>query len=264
MDFPRAAAVASRLEVVPHTGSTNADLAEKAHDVVGWPHLSVLLTRDQRAGRGRLDRQWMTPAGSAVAVSVLLRDPSLPVGMRGWVPLIAGAAMADAISAQLPARKVSVKWPNDVIVAPLPGAPETGGKICGVLAEAVDADGVIVVGAGVNTAMRVEELPVETATSFGALGEQYQEDRLVADYLRRLDELLSALVATGDAVASGVHAALTARCSTLGQQVRVSLPGDGVLEGRAVRLESDGRLVVDADGITHRVGAGDVVHLRPA
>lgn len=263
MSFPRTAAVAARLEVVAETGSTNADLREKASDAAGWPHFSVLLTRNQTAGRGRLDREWSAPPGAALAVSVLLRDTAIPVAARGWIPLVAGAAMADAVSAQLPRREVSVKWPNDVLVEPVPGAADAGGKICGILAEAA-GDDVIVVGAGVNTAMSVSQLPVPTATSFVALGETCEEDRLVADYLRRLNELLSALAATGDAVAGGVHAAVTSRCGTLGQRVRVSLPGGGELTGRAVRLEADGRLVVDDDGLVHSVGAGDVVHVRPA
>jgi BirA family biotin operon repressor/biotin-[acetyl-CoA-carboxylase] ligase len=66
-------------------------------------------------------------------------------------------------------------------------------------------------------------------------------------------------------MSSGVHAAVTARCATIGRDVRVSLPGDRVLDGRAVALDSDGRLVVrDDEGADHSVAAGDVVHVRPA
>lgn len=50
MDLPLAAATAPRLELVAHTGSTNADLRAKADDAVGWPHLSTLVTRNQTAG----------------------------------------------------------------------------------------------------------------------------------------------------------------------------------------------------------------------
>src|SRR5690606_22214313 len=109
----------------------------------------------------------------------------IPVAARGWIPLVAGAAMADAVAAQLPRREGSVKWPNDVLVAALPGAPGSGGKISGILAEAVGED-IVIVGAGVNTLMTAAQLPVSTASSFAALGESCEEDRLVADYLRRL------------------------------------------------------------------------------
>ncbi|WP_101846570.1 biotin--[acetyl-CoA-carboxylase] ligase [Zhihengliuella sp. ISTPL4] len=252
--FPRSAALASRLEVLDATGSTNADLRGHADDIDGWPHLSVLLTRDQTAGRGRLDRRWMTPAGAALAVSVLLRDlPSDPAG-RGWIPLAAGVAMTEAVAEQLPGAAVALKWPNDVLV--------DGGKICGILAEA--GPRAVIVGAGINTAMTSAQLPVPTATSFALHGVVVDEDALLHAYLAALDRHLTGLAATGDAVASGLHAAVTARCATIGQSVRVSLPGGSQLEGTAVGIDGEGRLLVAADGAEHAVSAGDVVHVRPA
>ena len=253
-DLARARDVAARLELLPRTGSTNADLRERADDVEGWPHLSVLVTRNQTAGRGRLDRTWVAPDGASLAVSVLLRRLPADPAARGWIPLAAGAAMAEAASAQLPGRDVAVKWPNDVLV--------DGRKICGILAEATtDA---VIVGSGVNTAMTAEQLPVPTATSFAVLGVEVDEDRLLADYLRSLSAFVAALAADDDAVASGLHAAVTARCATLGLVVRVSLPGDVVLEGLATALDSQGRLLVSVDGSERAISAGDVVHVRPA
>lgn len=57
---------------------------------------------------------------------------------------------------------------------------------------------------------------------------------------------------------------MTARCATVGQAVRVSLPDGSSLEGTAGALDPDGRLLVVADGATRAVSAGDVVHVRPA
>ncbi|WP_309065040.1 biotin--[acetyl-CoA-carboxylase] ligase [Microbacterium sp.] len=255
MEFTAAASVASRLERASSSPSTNAELRERAADAVGWPHLSVLLTDDQTAGRGRLDRQWVTPAGSALAVSVLLRDLPESADARGWIPLAAGVAMADAIATQLPGRRVGVKWPNDVLVE--------GRKICGILAEA--AGDAVIVGSGVNTAMTAEQLPVETATSFAVHGVQADLDRLLADYLGRLDALIAGLRRHGGAMASGLHRDATARCVTLGEEVVVWLPGGERMPGTATRLEADGRLVVArGDGGVRTVAAGDVVHVRPA
>lgn len=254
MDFPLSRRVATRLDSVDSTGSTNADLRGHADDVDGWPHLSTLITRDQTAGRGRLDRTWVAPDGAALAISVLLRELPADPATRGWIPLAAGAAMAEAVAAQLPGHEVAVKWPNDVLV--------DGRKICGILAEAtMDA---VVVGAGVNTAMTSEQLPVPTATSFAALDVAVDEDRLLAAYLRGLDAHLTALAAAGDAVSSGLHGAVTARCATIGQEVRVSMPGGRTLEGTAIALDSEGRLLVAAEGSEHAISAGDVVHVRPA
>ncbi len=253
MELPLTRGVASRVDVLPEAGSTNQVLRELADDTAAWPHLSVLLTDHQTSGRGRLGRVWTAPAGASIAVSVLLRDLPAEVDARGWIPLAAGLAMTDAVTDQLPDSDVSVKWPNDVLVDER--------KICGILAEAT-ADAVIV-GTGVNTAMTTSELPVPTATSFAVLGVEADVDRLLAGYLTRLRSSLAALAASGDAVTSGLHAAVSARCSTIGRDVRVSLPGDRVLEGRASGLDADGRLVVVAEGVEHAVSAGDVVHVRP-
>lgn len=254
MQLDRARDIAPRIEVLPEVGSTNAALRALAADQGAWPHLSVLLTDTQTAGRGRLDRLWTAPAGSSLAISVLLRRLPSDPRARGWIPLAAGVAMADAVAAQLPGRDVAVKWPNDVLV--------DGRKICGILAEAT-ADAVIV-GTGVNTAMTASELPVPTATSFAVLGVEVDADRLLADYLGAFDHALSGLRESGDATASGLHAAATARCATIGQDVRVSLPGDRTLEGRAIALDADGRLVVSGEAGEQAVSAGDVVHVRPA
>ena len=254
MDLPLSRSVASRLDVLSEAGSTNAVLRERAVDVQAWPHLSVLLTDNQTAGRGRLDRTWTAPAGASLAVSVLLRRLPSAVDARGWIPLAAGVAMGDAIAEQLPEHEVALKWPNDVLV--------DGRKICGILAEAThDA---VIVGTGVNTAMTASDLPVPTATSFAVLGAEADADRLLSVYLRELDTLVAALAAAGDAVSSGLHQAASDRCATIGLEVRVSLPGGRVLVGTATALDPDGRLLVRRDGIETAVSAGDVVHVRPA
>jgi len=258
MSFPHTAAAAARLDVLEATGSTNADLLAHAADEEGWPHLSVLLTEDQRSGRGRLDRTWVVPAGAAVAVSVLLRVPEVPLAVRGWIPLAAGAAMTEAVTAQLPGADVGLKWPNDVLVG--------GRKICGILAEASGADAVVV-GAGVNTAMTAEQLPVPTATSFAVEGVSCDADLLLAGYLARLDAFMAGLAAHGSAAASGLRDRVAALCVTIGQDVRVELPDGRDLVGRATGLADDGCLLVrdGRDGTGERpIAAGDIVHLRPA
>jgi len=260
--YPLAAAVSPRLQYVETVASTNAKLLHDAAEAPdGHPHLSVLFTRDQRAGRGRLDRVWTAPPGAALAISVLLRVGAINIADRGWIPLVAGAAMADAVAAQLPGAEVWVKWPNDVLVGPAGAGYEAGArKICGILAEVVPSDPfAVVVGAGVNTAMASVDLPVPTATSFADQGAVADEDRLLADYLTALPDGIADLAVGGHAAVAG---RISDRCRTLGADVSVSLPDGETVRGRAARLDDAGRLVVERDGREVVVGAGDVVHVR--
>ena len=258
--YPLAAAISPRVQVVETTDSTNADVVRHATEApADWPHLSLELTTDQRAGRGRLDREWTTPPGTALAVSVLVRIGAIPPPARGWVPLAAGAAMTRAVREQIRAsgHDAGLKWPNDVLL--------DGGKLCGILAEVVPGDpDAVVIGVGVNTRMPRTDLPVDTATSFESVGLESDDDRLLADFLTALDEHLSALAAAGgDAEASGLHAEVESLCSTIGSDVVVSLPDGEVLRGRALRIDPDGRLIVEQEGeYESAVAAGDVVHVR--
>ncbi|ONI61604.1 hypothetical protein ALI44B_14600 [Leifsonia sp. ALI-44-B] len=97
--LPRSSAAAGRLVALPHALSTNDELTERVRTAPSeWPHLSVVVTDDQRAGRGRLGRVWTAEAGTSLAVSVLLRpQPAFSPDVYGWIPLAAGAAMTLAV-----------------------------------------------------------------------------------------------------------------------------------------------------------------------
>jgi BirA family biotin operon repressor/biotin-[acetyl-CoA-carboxylase] ligase len=227
-----------RVEVVERAGSTNAVVAHRA--AAGEPEGLVVVAERQLSGRGRLDRTWVSPPRAGLTFSVLLR-PSLPTAEWGWLPLLAGVAVARAVQAQADIDAV-LKWPNDVLVA--------GRKVAGLLAEAV-APGGLVIGIGLNVTTTRDELPHDGATSL-RLEQAATTDRdtLLRAILRELSRLL------GDVDAG--RTAYRELCSTVGQSVRVELPGKSV-EGPAEAIDDDGRLVVG--GIPY--GAGDVVHLRP-
>ncbi len=247
------------LDVVPATGSTNADLAARARAGDAQPG-SVLTTDDQRAGRGRRDRAWTTPPRSSVAVSVLVRPDAVPRSAWSWLPLLAGLSVVDAVVrvAGLPA---GLKWPNDVLV--------DGRKLCGVLAEVVELPSGTgaVLGIGLNATQSRAELPVPTATSLALEGAAVTDrDTVLRAVLRALGHRYTAWVdARGDLRVSGLGTAYRESCRTIGQQVRVELPGGDQLVGDAEGVDDVGRLVVRApDGRTHALAAGDVIHVRPA
>lgn len=251
--YPRTASVSPSLQVVESTDSTNAHLLRLAAEAPEThPHLSVLLTRNQRGGRGRLGRTWTTPPNSAVAVSVILHIAAVATADRGWVPLVAGAAMTRAVAALAPEHVVELKWPNDVLV--------DGKKISGILTEVSPTNPqTVVVGAGVNTAMTTDELPVPSATSFAVLGIDVDEDLLLARYMVGLRDGIAQLAVEGGAHLRGEIEQL---CATVGKDVAVSLPDDSILRGRATGLDEQGRLVVSTGAASQAVSAGDVIHVR--
>ncbi|WP_030687384.1 biotin--[acetyl-CoA-carboxylase] ligase [Streptomyces globisporus] len=243
------------LDVVTSTGSTNSDLAARADEL---PEGAVLVAEEQTSGRGRLDRTWTAPARSGLFLSVLLK-PAVPVHRWGWLPLLTGVAAATGL-AKAAGVDTSLKWPNDLLVS-VAGEERKAG---GILAERAGADA-IVVGLGVNVTLREDELPVPAAGSL-LLADAVSTDRdtLLRAVLRSLERYYGDWVrADGDPAASGLQAAYTAGCATLGRRVRAELPGERMLEGEAVALDGDGRLIVATEGGgTEAVGAGDIVHLR--
>ncbi|MEU8759875.1 biotin--[acetyl-CoA-carboxylase] ligase [Streptomyces sp. NPDC048659] len=245
------------LDVVESTGSTNTDLAARADAL---PEGAVLVAEEQTSGRGRLDRAWTAPARSGLFLSVLLK-PDVPVHRWGWLPLLTGVAAATGLS-KAAGADLTLKWPNDLLVRVAGEERKTGG----ILAERAGADGVVV-GLGLNVSLRPDELPVPAAGSL-LLADAVSTDRdtLLRAVLRSLEQWYGAWVrAGGDPAASGLLAAYEERCATLGRRVRAELPGERKLEGEAVGVDGDGRLVVATEGGgTEAVAAGDIVHLRAA
>lgn len=242
----------ARVCVVAETESTNAVLLDDS----SAPDRSVLVAEHQRAGRGRLDRAWISPPRAGLTLSVLLR-PEVPIAAWGWLPLLAGVALHEAVAASA-SCPVALKWPNDLLAGDPPR------KAAGILAQT--SGDAVVIGIGVNVSTRAEELPVDTATSLSLCGAgDLDRTELLAAILIRLDSRYRTWSAAGgDAEASGVAPAYRSACATVGQLVTVT-PMDGqLLDGVAVGIDSIGRLLLAVDGVERAVGAGDVQHVRPA
>ncbi len=237
------------IRVVAETGSTNSDLLAEAER--GLAEGAVLAAETQSAGRGRLGRHWVSPPRAALAFSVLLRPKDVPPASRGWVPLLAGVAVALALRGEA-GVDAWLKWPNDVQV--------NGAKLAGILAE--QAGDAIVVGTGINVSAGREELPAE-ATSLALEGARTDRDRLLVGVLRELERWYLAWAGQrGDADGCGLRPEYRRLCGTLGRQVRVSLPGGATVTGAACEVDRVGRLVVRSASGLVPVSAGDVVHVR--
>ena len=211
-------------------GSTNARARELAE--AGAPHGTAVTAGEQTAGRGRQGRGWSTPPGSALAVSLVIRDPDPLLSLR------AGLAVADLAGAA-----ARVKWPNDVLV--------DGRKVAGVLVEGRPQEGWAVLGIGVNAALDLSVLPEEVRATAGTLGLDPRE------LPRALEVLLAALEARLAEPPDATLAALRERDALAGRPVR----WEGG-EGEGAGIAADGGLLVrGAGGTVHTLAAGEV-HLR--
>jgi BirA family biotin operon repressor/biotin-[acetyl-CoA-carboxylase] ligase len=246
------------IRVVASTGSTNTDLAGRAAG--GAPEGTVLAAEEQRQGRGRMGRRWVSPPRSALMVSVLLRPAEVAPARRGWVPLLAGVAAARAVR-RATGVEATLKWPNDLLVADR--------KLAGILAE--QSGDAIVAGLGINVSTTAEELPEPAGGALPATS-------LWLEHATSLDRaaLLTALLGEfehwyrawrrtgppGDPGTSGLRRAYLDLSATVGRDVRVERPAGPVTAGRATGLDADGQLIVEGPAGREAVSAGDVRHLR--
>lgn len=235
----------SRIDVLASVASTNAVVADAAR--AGAAEGLVVIAEAQTAGRGRLDRSWVSPPRAGVTMSVLLRPQVQEVAEWSWLPLLSGLAVLQALSGHCGVADAALKWPNDVL------ASRPAGKLAGLLAE-VPAAGCVVVGIGLNVSTTAAELPAGgvSLTTLGAT---------VTDRDTVIKAVLRSLAARYDRwhlAPEEVRAAYRARCSTLGREVELHLPGAVVTRGRASDVDDAGRLVVDGTAYA----AGDVVHVR--
>ena len=160
-------------EYVASTPSTQLLLPTEA------PEGALVATGEQTAGRGRLGRRWLAPAGTSLLCSLQLR-PAIASERLPELTGVASLACAEAIAA-LTGVEPKLKFPNDVLVGDR--------KLAGILAEA--RDGRVVLGIGVNVNVPAEELPQEVdrpATSvLVETGRELDRAELLAELLERLE-----------------------------------------------------------------------------
>ena len=211
----------------------------------------VVVADEQTGGRGRLDREFVAPAGGIWA-SLLVRPDRPPAE----VPMYTlAAAVAVARAARAVGVEATIKWPNDVLVA---GGPDGERKLCGILTEMEgEADRVswLVIGPGVNANIDRDALP-PGATSLRAEVGDVDRRRFLQRVLAEIHDL------TSGTDLQPVLDAWREYASTLGRRVSVETP-HGVVVGRAVDVRFPGSLVVDTDDGERVVHAGDCEHLRP-
>jgi BirA family transcriptional regulator, biotin operon repressor / biotin---[acetyl-CoA-carboxylase] ligase len=250
------------------TDSTNE--RARALALAGAPHGTLVSASEQTAGRGRQGRRWSAPPGSALLMSLLLRDEPSPL-----LALIAAVAVCDVAGSN-----ALIKWPNDVVVvraegsahaqrasvraaaseAVLASTPEPStrepqvvfSKLAGILAEGRPQQGWAVLGIGLNVAVRLDELPPELRHTAATLGEPPSAIEPT------LERLLAALAVRLSEPVETTLDAWRARDALRGRQIAWEPHGQGEAEG----IDGAGRLIVrQPGGARVALDAGEV-HLR--
>jgi BirA family transcriptional regulator, biotin operon repressor / biotin---[acetyl-CoA-carboxylase] ligase len=209
------------------------------------PEGALVVADEQTGGRGRQGRRWLAPPGKAILSSLLLRPPA--DRRHAELSLVAGVAVADAVEEALDLA-AQIKWPNDVLV--------NRKKVAGILAEA--RDGAVVLGIGVNVNQRREELPPDATTPAASLrtvdGVERAREPILARILARLEHHYDLWRADG---LDAIYDDLGSRDFLRGRRVTVNGVG-----GTALRIDRQGRLVVDVGGEERIVESGEVTYER--
>ena len=284
-------AVPEHLEVVDSTNRYLLDLARAGlDDGSEVPEGYAVVAERQSEGRGRLQRRWEAPTGTAVLCSILFR-PDLPPEDLHLVPWAVALAALEACR-EVAGVELAPKWPNDLLAAARGSLPERaasmagseGRKVAGVLSEilpprtARDPDGglqktraAMVVGIGINVNWPPGWPPPESkdpdlvsiaekATALNQIaGREIDRDELVA---RMLSFARSRHAMLGEEKGQRIIASQYRQaCSTIGRVVRVELP-DEIIVGRALDIDDSGSLLVETGACIRTIVAGDLVHLR--
>jgi BirA family biotin operon repressor/biotin-[acetyl-CoA-carboxylase] ligase len=239
-----------RFESLP---STNLEAARLASE--GAPEGLCVIAREQTAGRGRLNRHWVSPKDAGLYFSIVFR-PQFQQSDWPLLTLMAAVAVHDALF-EAYALEADIKWPNDLLV--------NEKKICGILAETVETNKgrAVIVGIGVNLTehsypetLALEATAVETVT-----GQSEQLEVLLTTLITALAKYYRVL--NEAAGSESIIAAWSQRSSYAeGKVVRVNESDDSFV-GITRGLEGDGALRVEtSNGRIKLVRAGDVTNLR--
>jgi BirA family biotin operon repressor/biotin-[acetyl-CoA-carboxylase] ligase len=254
--------LARTVELHDELGSTQERARELARG--GASHGTLVISRVQTGGRGRLGRRWGSPPGG-LWMSLLLR-PDFEASIASRITQTAAVAVAKALrELGIEAR---IKWPNDLLVE--------GRKICGILAESsvgnapVASKSVrpdassrkldhVTLGIGMNVNLDPEDLAIpdrEVTTVRSELGRDVNLAEILKILLQNLETELNRI--EDFKAVLGDWRALNC---TLGQKVRIQRFGE-TIEGTAVELNPEGALILDTENGSIELFEGEIEHLQ--
>lgn len=225
--------------------STNTVAKEKAK--CGAPEGTVIVADSQTSGRGRMGRQFFSPRGTGLYMSILLR-PEIAASDATLITTAAASAVAKAIEKHS-GKRAYVKWVNDIFVA--------GKKVCGILSEGeFTSDGkfeYVILGIGVNL--------ITPQNGFGELSEiagavfdgiEFGKDAFISDILKNFEAYYTVL---GRKPHFEDYAA---RDMLFGKEVNVISAGEVLYSAKVCGINSDFALIIEHDGKKEALSSGEV------
>lgn len=202
---------------------------------------TVYVADRQTAGRGRLGRTWFSAPGLGLWFTVALE------GLDEGLSCAAALAVRDALAPRVPLR---IKWPNDLLC--------NGKKVCGILVE--HRAGRTALGIGLNVHHQSADFPEELRAKAGSLqseaGGNWDRAAVLRDVLTALDRTIMLL---REGRFAEVHRIWAEACGLVGRRIR-----SGGVEGRVVRIDTRGALVVEGSGMQQILHSGDIEYLDEA
>lgn len=233
--------------------STNVEAASRA--VEGAPQGLCVVASEQTAGRGRLERHWISPRDAGLYCSIILR-PQFDQSLWPLLTLMAAVAVHDVLLDAY-TLETDIKWPNDILA--------NDKKLCGILAETVDTPigRAVVLGIGIN--LKHNSFPAEldrVATSVEAAAGRSGDPQVVFEALVGSLARYYQMMQRSGGPEEIVREWSTRSSYASGKRIRVANGGE-ILEGTSRGLERDGALRIETDaGEIKTVRAGDVTSVR--
>ena len=214
----------------------------------GAPHGTILIADHQTGGRGRLGRTFLSPAGTGIYMSVILR-PDCPPAALMHLTCAAAVAACDAVEGAVGFRP-GIKWTNDLV--------HNGRKLAGILTElGLSPRGTVdwaVVGIGINCLQREEDFDPAIRSFAGSLAMFAPCDR--AKLAASLAERLAGMELSAK---SEIMARYRRDCVTLGKEVSLLRADGKPRHGRAVDIDADGALIVEfAPNVVEIINSGEI------
>ena len=236
-------------DTISSTQNFAAELASRPQE-----NGSVVIAQKQTQGRGRLNRKWTSPSGG-IWLSIILR-PEFEISTSTLFPMMSSLALAIAIEKVLKV-KPKLKWPNDLTI--------NDKKVAGILVDASVESGKIehiIIGVGINFKINVQEVEKaikNTGNYYGVAtlvnkNNKTNPAQLVQAFLLELERLYN-LLSEGNS--DDIIKQWTKRSSTIGKVISVA-SSTGLIQGKAIKIDNDGALIISNRGKNRRVIVGDV------